>query len=804
MRKLVLLRGAPGAGKSTLLRETGLEPYALSMDHLRLAIGAPVLGPEGRFALNQDHNAKAFALFRSLLGERLARGELIAVDGVFADVPSVKEVCELARGWRYEIACVDFSSLSASELVARNASRGEREVPAEQVERFARVLAQNPSAKIPALKGARLIPWVADGSHKAALDAWLRVPELDFNRFEAVAHIGDLQGCLRPLTGPGGLLERGFQDRWAYVFVGDLFDRGLENGRVGRWFVDEALPRENVFLLWGNHEHHLHLWARGLPAVSEEFELRTLPQLLEAGLRPADAEAICAKAREALVYRHGQTRALVTHGGLSGVPERLERVSLRQLCHGTGKYSDPVDQQFERNAPEGWVQAHGHRNHGHQPIRASERSFNLEDAVEHGGHLRSAILTPEGWREHACRNTLYRPARERSHAFDDDFSPAWMQRSDETRLSAQSAAALRAHSGVREKSSASAPHVSSFHFSEQVFQDRSWDELNVKARGLFVDQQSLRVVARGYDKFFTIQEAGRPEMRREALAEGLSFPVALYVKENGFLGNVGYDERTDELFVASKSTPDGQAADLLRDLLAQTLSASAREGLRRWLRDHDACLVFEAIDPLRDPHLIDYAEPRLVLLDVFHRSERAEKLPYAQLRAFARHFGLQAKSQAFTLKTPEELFGWLDRACKDLSWRHQGQDVEGFVFEDANGFQGKVKLPHYSFWKSMRSSVARLAELRAQRPAIDPADAEALAAHEEACRRALRRDAHPLARAFLAWADEQPDAALAQSVLALRARFLAERGLPEGALSTPWERFDREAMSRRPKKPRSP
>lgn len=38
------------------------------------------------------------------------------------------------------------------------------------------------------------------------------------------------------------------------------------------------------------------------------------------------------------------------------------------------------------------------------------------------------------------------------------------------------------------------------------------------------------------------------------LQNKLQFPVTAYVKENGFLGLVSYDEYNDDLLIASKST----------------------------------------------------------------------------------------------------------------------------------------------------------------------------------------------------------------------------------------------------------
>ena len=45
--------------------------------------------------------------------------------------------------------------------------------------------------------------------------------------------------------------------------------------------------------------------------------------------------------------------------------------------------------------------------------------------------------------------------------------------------------------------------IISYNFTKDAFYKQHWDEITCKARGLFVDQQSEQVVARGYDKFFS-------------------------------------------------------------------------------------------------------------------------------------------------------------------------------------------------------------------------------------------------------------------------------------------------------------
>lgn len=860
MRKLIITRGAPGAGKSTLLKELGLAPFTLSMDQIRHLRASPIMLSNGQMGVNQEHNNAVAEEYLKLATHRMARGELLALDATMPLQADMNLWHEKAKEHRYEVLLLDFSAVPADELKRRNKLRDRHlQVPEGAIDRVHGAV-RNPIQTHDAV--------VVDATQPHAhslVKQWLDVPVRDFSSYKEVVHIGDLQGCWSVLTGPEGPLRNGFSPDTAYVFVGDLVDRGLENGKVVRWLIDNALDLPNVFFLWGNHEDHLDRQARGLLPVSPEFRDRTLPQLHQAGITADELKALCDRFLEVLPYQwHGQ-RVLVTHAGLANVPERLAEISLYQYSRGTGNYEDPVDRQFERHAPAGWVQVHGHRNHGAVAIQASSNSFNLEDSVEHGGHLRCVTLSEAGWVPAQYRNTVFAAARARptkaipgTQKKGDPMPlsqtpPAWMARSSETRMDDSTFNAMLKHTGVRQGSSKSHPHVMALNFTKDVFFQASWDDLLVKARGLFINSTTHEVVARGYEKFFNVNE--RPETRLNHLLENLQWPVMAFVKENGYLGNIGYDSETDELFIASKSTPDGDFAQWLREIFYQTVPEGTRERLRRWLRDNEASMVFEVIDPVRDPHMIDYDRPHLVLLDVFHRSAQPEKLSFEHLKAIGERFGLEVKRRAMEFKSPQAFEGWFNAACSDLNWRFKGEDIEGLVLEDSAGFQTKVKLPHYSFWKRMRSAKERMAGYQAQLEAMEDDGLlaqknsllEEIAHHKaqvrsnrgegpeaELSKERLRelgqslatvnhalagqerrervleqmdytvaRDPHPLAQSFLTWCREQPSQRLAtSSILQLRSGFMAEAQPDPVLWEEPWAAFEEEIEAPRPKRPR--
>lgn len=786
MRKLLILRGPPGAGKSTLINQLGLSEYALSSDAIRLVLGAPELTPAGNITVSQTQNDRVFALFNQWMEERMGRGETLVLDAMFTRARDLNEPLELAGQYGYQVRVLDLSTVPAARVRAQNAGRTEtRRLNDYRMEEMLEDFRQPYSPK------ASVIAWSDDGAHLDAVREFLAVPVRDLTHAQAVIFIGDLQGCLSPLIAPGGVLENGFDPDIHYIFMGDFFDRGPENAQVMRFLLDQAVDRRNVDFIFGNHETHPMRWSRGMKAVSEEFATRTLPQFLAAGITPDDARRLVDRCVDAMIVRYGDKQVLVTHAGLPTVPAELHLLSTHQLTHGTGFWEDPIDAQFERQAPPGWWQVHGHRNHGGQKVIASANSINLEDSVEHGGCLRAARLDASGWTPIEMRNTVFLPWRDRLRR-RKEWSPPWMSEPSNTRLPEATLSLMREHAGVLEKASQSYPHVASLNFTRQVFFDKGWDDVVVKARGLFFDKDTLEVVSRGYDKFFNIGE--RSDTTLDALAQTLVFPVTLFVKENGYLGNIGFDARRDELFVATKSTPDGEFSGWFREILDATTTPDVREKLRRFLRDMEACMTFEVIDPVRDPHMIEYAQSKLILLDVFHRASDNRRLSYDDLVRVGDKFGLPIKRRGIQFNDMKSLRGFLAAAEDNLAYRYRGEDIEGFVIEDKAGFMTKLKLPHYAFWKRMRSTKDRIVRLRDQVDEFKarPNPQRAAQAVEEAEHRlelTARRDDHPLAQAFARWCLDQPVATLKQDIIALRKQFQSEVADDPTWWSTPWKAF---------------
>jgi len=599
--------------------------------------------------------------------------------------------------------CVDFTGGPKELVLERNKQREAWKIVPEQVihtayERFER-------HKLPH-KIKRIMP---DEFDQHGLLDYLEPRVADLSHYKRIVHIGDLQGCFAPLQ---ELLEGGFDDEAFYIFIGDLLDRGIQNGEVIRFMIDECLPCKNVALIYGNHEIHIHRFAKNLPILSNDFRLHTQPQLESAKFHRDEANALIGKMIDALKYEfHGQ-QVLITHAGLSRIPERLAPLPSLHFWKGIGGYDFAVDEAFAaQQHNEGWMQVHGHRNKAELPVEAAPNSFNLEGQVEFGGHLR--IMTLEHGKNgvqattREIKNDIYR--RRKTASPSEEFGSATAGSAAGT-ISPELMERLDEHPLVSEKRFASHPHIRSLNFTRKAFFDGAWDEVNVMARGLFV-ADDRRIVARSYPKFFNMDE--RVETQMEALEKHLQFPLKCWVKENGFLGILGWDHLNEELFFTSKSTPESPFAGWFREIFEGEVGDAGIRKTQDLVKNRNLSLVFEVNDPVRDPHMIAYDQPHVVLLDALERLEDFAPLGATDREQIAQIIGIKSKAPGPTLKNWKDFSGWI-RAVKREGHLYQYREkyIEGFVVEDAAGYQFKIKLDFYSFWKQMRAFKDRIRRAR--------------------------------------------------------------------------------------------
>lgn len=689
MRVLLLMRGAMGCGKSTWIEQNGLKPYTLCADDIRLLCQAPVLDIDGTRKVSQKNEKVVWRTLFDILETRMKRGEFTVIDATNTKTSEMSRYKDLAKKYRYRIYCVDMTDVPIEVAKAQNAKRDPiKFVPEEAIDRaYARFANQ----KIPS--GIKVIK-------PNELDTiWYK--SVDLSSYDKVHIIGDIHGCYTALKRFMNDVDVNANEY--FIFLGDYLDRGLENVETIEYLMELQRTHNNVCFLEGNHEAHLRNWANGDEIASNEFKKITQAKLDAAGVSKKDVRNFCRSLGQCSYFTYGDVNVLVTHGGLSTMPSNLTFIATEQIIKGVGGYKDShdVDQAFLSTTADDFYQVHGHRNETNEFIQVNEAAFNLNGDVEFGGHLRAVTFYKSHtgvieYGTHEIKNDVYRLPENISKSNDE------IANSDIVSVIEY----MRASKFVNEKSFG---NISSFNFTRQAFDNKEWDGITTKARGLYIDTKHNEIVARGYEKFFNFNEMS--ETKPESLSRNLVFPVRAYVKENGFLGIVSTDHDGNIIF-ASKSTLNGNHVQMIKENLYNIYGANVIEEIRRFSYDNKVSFVFEVIDKERDPHIIKYKNNECILLDIINNDIKFNKYPYETMCEVADNIGLKYKYLADTINDYTELSRYIENASSpDFAYQTSRIDdkcIEGYVFEDANGFMFKLKTPYYNEWKMLRSVAIKI------------------------------------------------------------------------------------------------
>lgn len=673
MRVLLLLRGSAGCGKSTWIEQNGLKPFTLSADEIRLLCQSPIMQVDGTPAISQANDKTVWKILYDILEVRMQHGEFTVIDATNSKASEMNRYKELCDAYRYRIYCVDFTDIPIDEAKRRNAERDIlKRVPDEVIDKmYSRFATQ----KIPA--GITVI-------HPNELNKiWFN--KMDFSNYKKIHVFGDIHGC-------NTVLQQYFKDNDGikddefYIFTGDYIDRGCENADTLN-FLMSLINNKNVFMLEGNHERHLWNWANDKTGASKEFEMYTRPELELAKVDKKEVRKFYRRLGQCAYFKYNDKTFLITHGGISTIPDNLTFVATEQMVKGTGNYNDYeiVENTFKDTTPENYVQIHAHRNTKNLPIKVNDKVYNLEGQVEFGGQLRIVQIDETGINTIEIQNTVFN-------------APEYITEKEEILSSSITDILLKLRSNplITEKKF---DNISSFNFTRDAFERKEWNEQTITARGLYIDTAKAKVVCRGYPKFFNVNE--RPETKFETLQHRLQFPVTAYIKENGFLGLVSYNEYTDDLFITTKSNPDGPYAEWFKNLLYDKISSDNINALKTYIKEHNVTFAFECVDMINDPHIIEYPESRIYLLDIINNDINFSKYEYSELSNIAANFGLTPKTKGYEIANWQDFYDWYYEVLAE-DYTYNNNVIEGFVIEDSSGFMTKLKLTYYNFWKFMR------------------------------------------------------------------------------------------------------
>lgn len=707
MRKLVILRGSMGCGKSTWLKEHDLEKYTLCADTMRLQLSAPQMSIKGKDIISQKNNKQAWEMLFFFLEERMKKGEFTIIDAVHSKSSEFSRYKTLAEQYRYRLYCVDFTDVPIEVAKERNANRPEyKQVPEEEIDKvYSRFATQGKTSGFTIIKPDEF-------------DKILTTEPYNWNEYRNIHIFGDIHGSYQPLeeyikSESNIILENRpyrpeklkyyLNDEDGYIFVGDYFDRGIQNVEVFKFLYD-IKDNSNVLLLTGNHEMTLRDYAFGMPVKSKEFLNKTAVQFTEAGIDNANLRQFYRKLGVAAYITFRGYDFIISHGGIPYMPKQsMDFYSADSFVRGIGNYEDDIDEIFDNwakienkeriNAGEHEIyQIHGHRNLLKLPLVNKEYSYNLEGKIEFGGELRILKIANDGsFCPREIKNNVYDEELLKEREMSDTkvvsnkFSTVGMYIQE-----------LRKSKFIQEKVM-SDTNISSFNFTRNAFDKGIWGGITTKARGLFIDTKNEKIQARSYDKFFNKNE--REETRINFLMQNLAYPIRYYKKYNGFLGILSMKD--NELYFCSKSVDQGEYVDYFKTIFYMTYNDEQIEAIKDRFRKENISMVFEVIDPVNDPHMIKYTQKTLILLDMIYNKIDFEKVKYEHLVAFGKRNGIQVKELAYEIDSPKEFLA-LNNEISAEDYQYNGEFIEGFVVEDSNGFMFKYKLYYYSVWKLLR------------------------------------------------------------------------------------------------------
>ncbi|WP_462422866.1 RNA ligase [Fusobacterium pseudoperiodonticum] len=677
MRTLLLLRGIQASGKSTWIKENNLEPYTLSADNIRLNIANPVLTEDGSYEISQKYNKVTWELLYKYLEMRMQNGDFTIIDATHSDLKLLNKYKDLASTYKYTMYCLEFD-VPLEEALRRNKERDSyKYVPERVIERTYETIKNN--EKLPsALKKIE------------SIDEIINFYTADVNQYEKVVIIGDIHSCAEPLKE----VLKDFNEETLYIFVGDYFDRGIQPVETFNIILD-LLEKPNVILIEGNHEEKsMKKFIYDEEKYTKSFEETTLLPLLkeyDVDYVRASLKKIYKKLRQCFAFEFRGKKFLCTHGGLPLVP-KLTLVSAKEMIHGVGKYETEIGEIYSENYKkglcQGFIQVHGHRG-----VNDGQFSYCLEDRVEFGGELKVLTIDNEGKiKKTGIKNSVY------NKGLKLPMSGAVEKVEFNTANELINEMIRNQFINVKECEH----NLISLNFNREAFNKKKWNDLTIKARGLFVDKDSGEVKIRSYNKFFNF---GERHVNLGYLKKYATYPIRAFKKYNGFLGLASVVN--SEVVLTSKSVTSGKYKDIFQDIWDK-VESEVRELLKKTMIENNCTAVFEVVSPEYDPHIIKYDKEHLYLLDFIENKLDLDThnidLEFSENLMKKVEFSsnlLTKKEELTRLENYDELYNFLAEKGKSL------EEFEGYVLCDNSGFMFKFKLPYYNLWKTRRAWLER-------------------------------------------------------------------------------------------------
>ena len=678
MRTLLLLRGTQASGKSTWVTENNLEPYTLSADKIRLNIANPVLNEDGSIEISQKYNKLTWELLYKYLEMRMENGDFTIIDATHSDIKLMNKYRDLANIYKYTIYYLEFDT-PLEECLKRNRERiGYKYVPEKVIEKTWE-----------AIKNKEKLPNIFKKIN--SIDEIINFYTANVNEYKKVIIIGDIHSCAEPLKE----VLKDFSEENLYVFVGDYFDRGIQAVETFKIMLD-LLEKPNVVLIEGNHENNsVKKFINDEEKYTKSFDETTLQPLLkefELEYIKAGLKKIYKRLRQCYAFEFSGKKFLCTHGGLPLVP-KLALVSAREMIKGVGKYETEIGEIYSENYKKGlcqdFIQVHGHRG-----INDGEYSYCLEGRVEFGGELKVLTIDNDGNIEkYGIKNDVY------NRGLKLPMSGV-TEKVEKFNTANELINEMIGHKFITVKECDY--NLISLNFNREAFNKKKWNDLTIKARGLFVDRDSGEVKIRSYNKFFNY---GERHVNLGYLHKYATYPIRVFKKYNGFLGLASVID--GNIVLASKSVTSGKYKDIFQSIWDK-VESGVKELLKQTMIENNCTAVFEVVSPEYDPHIIKYDKEHLYLLDFIENKLDLDthnidlKFSENLMKKVEFSSTILTKKELITkLENYNELYNFLDEKAKSL------EEFEGYVLCDNSGLMFKFKLPYYMLWKERRTWLER-------------------------------------------------------------------------------------------------
>lgn len=701
------LSAMPGTGKSTYIRENGLDAHSLSLDAIRHIYAGAATDMDGSLVLSNNREDLVFGKFMEAFELRLQMGGVLFIDNLNQDQTAINSYMDLLKKFDYDYRVVKFPLEPIDFYYARNNQREVyKRLPKDAIDRnyvlFTNAKFDDVTKIITPDEAIRFV--------KATADELL----VDLSAYKKIHYIGDLQGSFYPLK-KYFEQEGGFKKNEFYILVGDYIDRGIENDKCLH-FIRKYMDYDNVLCIMGNHEKHMYNYSNDIYTPPDEFMKNTLPQLEKAGFDKEDMKELYRKMHLFSFVKYHEKKIMVTHAGLTEVPRFPRLVSGDEYMRGYGPYSYDVDGRFnEQNLENEWYQVHGHRNQHKLDFNSYPKSFALEADVEYGGSLPVLRVDREGISGVYITNKVFNKEEVLKIEKESGMFGAvetegalanFLNRKVEGHKSGTDLLqSLRDNKLLIETVSIAQPHLSTFSFKDDVM-NQNIQNSSIKIHGLVVNNKTGDIVARGFDKFYEINEKGIETHSLEALRDTIKGSMNVFEQEDGRLAMIGYDVETTSLVFTARDGFDTPEAAAFKQKVLNTFKSSELEFMKVFANKHNVNYIFEVIDPTDSAKIIKADEPSIVLLGVVKRDSVFSQLTYDNLTAFTENFEhVTAKKKFVNFNTFENFEKFCNALSNESAFKTK-RHMEGFVVEGSITFM--VKLPYYQFWKSMSDSVTQI------------------------------------------------------------------------------------------------